>query len=445
VLPIKVILDDVPRSGVGASDFSYRIPWDSRDSSGTIVSNGIYRMMIRASDNTGVVDTVFTSFPIDIMRFMDLSATGITATASEANISYDINAAGFVSLIFCSTGTRFIQATTSGSLTLTSGASTYSYQYEAGDNLPADADGTVNQARLLRVMKFYRESGEHTESWDGTDQSGTALPRGIYTFAISAKDDYGNIALDSSGNDGPIAGSITIDADSPSSGTGGGTGGSTGGGGSSSDTVDPVISAVSPSNGSTVTGGLTSISAILTDSGSGIDGRSSVIVVRNSSGTRLSGTGVYNSTTGVLTFTLTTGLGRAGNGNYAVTVQAVDNAGNSTLSSSVFTLDVVDSNIFASGTIPYSYPNPVASAASGMMVAFDTTRAVPVTFQVFNILGELIYEKTFDVGAGSGQTLSWNLLNEGGSRLSGGVYLYRLKASDSMGEQSVMKKFVVAK
>ena len=86
-------MGNVPRAGVGSSNFSYPISWDSRDSSGTIVPNGIYTMMVSASDNNGVRDSFLETFPVDIMRFMNLSATGITATASQATISYDINAA----------------------------------------------------------------------------------------------------------------------------------------------------------------------------------------------------------------------------------------------------------------------------------------------------------------------------------------------------------------
>lgn len=439
-LPIKVIYDNVSFSGVGTSDNHYTIPWDSRDSTGKIVANGIYQMMIRTSDNGGARDTRFMSFPVDIMRFMSLSATGITASAPQATVTYDINAPGWVTILFCTPDTRFVQATGTGSMTLTGGDGvTYTYTYAKGDNLPADANGAPNQARLLRVMKFSREAGAHTENWTGTDQSNVVLARGIYPFAITMRDDYGNVAVTTSGSDGPIAGTIAIDFNSPSSGGGGG------GGGGGGDISPPVIGVITPANNITVTNAVASVSVVITDVGSGINSAASRISVRRNLPApviTLPGTQSYDPATGALTYSLSTPLGRADNGSYAIVITAVDVAGNSIGTLSNFTVTIVDPNVFATGTPIYSYPNPVNDPASGMSFHFETTRALPMTLQVFNILGELIHEESFTTAAGP-QSHPWDLTNRGGERLSSGVYIYRLKGEDSLGKMEIKKKFVV--
>ena len=434
--PINVVLDDVPRSGVGGSSYSFPIQWDSRDSSGTIVPNGIYTMMIRASDNNGVRDTAFLTFPVDILRFLSLSSTGITAASTQATVTYDLNAAATVTLLFGAEGTRFVQAAAPGTLTFSAGGTNYAYAYKTGDNLPADSSGAVQGSRLLRVMTFTREAGARTEAWNGTNQSGQPLARGLYTFAVSARDDYGNLAASAAGNDSPIAGTISIGAASP---TGGGSGGGSGGG-TTTDTTPPVISSVSPANSSVLGAGLSAVSAVLADAGgSGLASGSCAITLRDGSGTPLPGTLVFNSTTSVLTLTLAAPLGPADNGTFTASVLAVDGAGNTSVASSVFTLNTIatDPNLFPAGSTSYIYPNPLRGEGD-LTIHFVLNRDADVTLQIFDILGQSKGERISPFPAGIHDTVLHGHLG-----LAPGVYLLRIEAQDPAGKQEIVKKFVV--
>ncbi len=74
--------------------------------------------------------------------------------------------------------------------TLANGEATYIY------NLPANAASTTIQIRDDQGNIVFTGSGEvaagdHTYVWDGRDSNGTALPDGVYSISVTAKDSFG--------------------------------------------------------------------------------------------------------------------------------------------------------------------------------------------------------------------------------------------------------------
>lgn len=439
VNPVKTLYQNVPRAG----DVTFT--WDCRDSSGVVVPNDMYTMTLTAVDYLGSTRAVSgVSIPVDIMRIIDMNATAITASAPEATINYTLSADSLVTILICKPGTNFTFAVASGSTPFLSGA--YTLTYSTGDTVPVDSLGAISGTNLLRVMTFYRQHDRHSENWDGRDQGGNLVARGIYAYSLQAKDDYGRFAVGSSLNDGPIADTIPVDFTSPSSP------GDPGGGGEEPppgavDASAPTISSVSPANGTTVTSVLSQVTATLADTGgSGVNGTASTIEVRNASGTLLSGTKSYDTGTGILSFTLASPLGLSQNGIYTVAVQAFDSApvaNYSAVSTVTFTLAIRDPNLLSSDYTPYTYPNP-SKGASQVTLSFKTSGSYSVKLQIFNVLGELVREVALPSATGV-QTYVWDLKNDSGDKVSSGVYVYRLLAEDGGNKSELIKRLVVTK
>jgi flagellar basal-body rod modification protein FlgD len=51
---------------------------------------------------------------------------------------------------------------------------------------------------IVRSMTIDRSAGEHSLSWDGTDNDGSSLPDGIYTFTVGAADADGKVVASTS-------------------------------------------------------------------------------------------------------------------------------------------------------------------------------------------------------------------------------------------------------
>jgi flagellar hook assembly protein FlgD len=430
---VKTLMENVPRSAA-LNGYQLQSVWDSRYSTGAVVPNGIYWMYLKATDAFGSVrDTSLMSIPVDVLRITDLLTSGISAGQSNAQITYTINGDMLMTILICKTGTTFTNASADGSLTFLSGA--FTYNYKTHDPLPLNSGGAVDGSQILRVMKFYRENGAHTETWNGTDQNGSGQTRGIYAMAISGRDDFSNFAVKGSGDDGPIADTLTLDQTAPSVAGGGG-------GGSLNDFTAPTVTSLTPADGTTVSSVLTGVSAVMVDEtgGSGVSGSASSLVVRSSMGVLIQGTTSFTS--GVYRLTFTNPLTRADNGVYTMTAIAVDAASNASVpSTGTFTLDVEDPNVFAQDVPIFAYPNP-AKNASSVTISANVNRDSTIKLQIFNLLGELVYETQVAALAGA-QNLSWDLRNSGGSPISSGLYIYRLVGESTGATQTIVKRLVV--
>jgi len=426
--------------------------WDCRDSSGNVVSNGIYWILIEAfskysppSDpdnpqwfNFGGVqeyelrDTWLESIPVDILRIKNLSVVGIDENTSLATISYDINGDAIVKIIICESGTQFKLATSSGTLTYLNG--NYTYDYTSGDCLPLNpVTGTVDGNRIIKYFKFYRKAGSQSESWSGKNEAGQSVSNGLYVMAISAIDGYGNHALDADGNDQPIHTTIPVDRTQSET---------------ASETDPPTLSIGSPSSGASITS-LTSLTFTLSDT-SGIDTANTTVSVTGPGGyVYSSSTGNVTQTTTVtsssVTYTLTNFTPTPSTGTYTVTIYAVDSIGNATTYNTwTFTIvsggsAQVEENFKASVK---AYPQPANTGS----ITFDWDETIfsgsgGYKIKIYSIYGELVKEIT-----GTNPTVSsvsWNLRNDGNQKIAPGIYIYKMKVWDSSKSYEEVKKAVI--
>lgn len=89
--------------------------------------------------------------------------------------------------------------------------------------------------------------------------------------------------------------------------------------------------------------------------------------------------------------------------------------------------------------------NP-ASSSTTFIISHDRSGCqLDVTVEVFDLSGRMLWSHSESgVSAGSTYTVTWNLTGNSGSRLSTGVYLYRVKlGSDNAMRTSKAKKLIV--
>ncbi|MFQ5499251.1 MAG: T9SS type A sorting domain-containing protein [Candidatus Zixiibacteriota bacterium] len=86
-----------------------------------------------------------------------------------------------------------------------------------------------------------------------------------------------------------------------------------------------------------------------------------------------------------------------------------------------------------------NYPNPFNE---GTTIAFELKYSLPVTLELFNILGQHI--RTLASGkilSAGGNSIEWDGRNQKGNAVASGVYFYRLTA----GNQTATKKMLLLK
>ncbi|MEW6556199.1 MAG: T9SS type A sorting domain-containing protein [Elusimicrobiota bacterium] len=215
--PIRTIIHKTPRSQqMGDSSWWNTDEWDCRDDNGNIVDNDVYIVVIDAYDKhwvvfdptdtdppvsdpsdpmprTGRRGTRWLSIPVDILRIMKLQANTITNYENQEDaFSYRLTGAANVTIKVYQGGATFTGIDTNPN------SDTY------GEAIPSAG------AKLYKTIKYYRAAGNYEEGWNGYDENGVPLANGIYTYSISAVNDYKRIATDAYGNDHPIWGNITI-------------------------------------------------------------------------------------------------------------------------------------------------------------------------------------------------------------------------------------------
>lgn len=424
ISPIKVIASTSTRrarsgelggGSIRASTSDDR--WDSRTSSGIIVGNGIYYLLIQARLDPGqfaygegeLREGAVITIPVDIIRILDLRTTGITLSKPTSNISYFLTGDALVRLVVANPGSRF---------TIDSN----------GDIQPINNAGVIDTSLIVSSKTFQREAGSNTETWDGTSSSGTLVSAGVYPVGISARDEYGNRALDNSGTDQPIFATVTLER----------TAGSTGGGGTS-DTTAPSLRSISPSNGSTVNTRVSTVTIVLQDTGgSSVNVAGTNVTMRDPNGANVT---FNRSNSGTDTITLTFSTPLSTNGTYTVSITAVDTTGNSASITSTFNVDVrLEEGSFKDSFV--MFPNPAKNVTSAS-IRYDLNVDATVKMDIFNAVGERVYSETFTDTQNTGITHTWNLRNSSGEKVGSGVYLIRLKASGASSNVEAIKKLVV--
>ncbi len=443
-------VESTARSGEMADgSWSETDVWDCTDSSGNLVGNGIYYIMIEVFDAFdppaeyeigfstnyyvgGIYkkrDAIVVTIPVDILRVKDLTATGITQTNTASLISYSINASADVKVLVLNSGANFQIADSAGSITYGSGSS---YNYKPGDLIPAST-GTFASADMVQVITYYRGAGVNTETWDGIGPTGLAVANGIYPIGICARDASGNTAVSTDGNDHPFFAYITVDRRTSATAVEGDV---------------PVLVSVSPS--STTIGSCALITVVLEDA-SGVNAAATTISV--TSGTTVYSHANANATQSPITgtgatFTLTFSTVITGAGTYTITVVAEDNNGNQHTYTSKFSIVAGAGAGDNFKAIVKAYPQPAGKSpypAGSITMRYDESGAifagdnVNLTLEVYTIFGEKV--KTHAATSTTG-TFPWNYSSLG---LAPGVYIYRIKAVGNGKTCEAVKKMVIYK
>lgn len=447
---MRVVVSTVPRIGgdsnatLGPAGWDMNPNqelWDGRDSSGNIVPKDIYRYTMDAIEFWGAPGSGFNPnttdrthieglLAFDVLRLLNIGSTGITQVTNIAQIKYTLtgtnSAAGgaTVKIIICKPGTSFTMASGAGTMSYLNGVATYTYV--AGDPVPSLATG------IKKIFTFARTAGSQTETWNGLDETGTAVPNDNYVFAISALDDSGNHATDTFGNNSVIIGNITIDRTSAQVAT---------------DSVPPTVTSVAVANtqvqltgGSVITQPFGGITIVLADTGgSGVDLVNTAMILTGPT------TGAITTTAandGVSTIALTFAQ-QSQNGTYTLRIRARDKAGNGANDVvCTFTLSITQSgqqSVLDESVLVY--PNP-AKNVSSMNFAYNTAGPTNMKLQIYTMLGELIFEDRWTTTSAGAQVRSWNITNQSQTKLATGVYLYRL-FNEGSSTQTKLKKLVI--
>ncbi|MDO8735065.1 MAG: T9SS type A sorting domain-containing protein [Elusimicrobiota bacterium] len=437
--PLKTIIDYTNLTSAARSfqmiDNSYTNEdvWDCRDSSGNVVPNGLYYVLFRAYTHNPFTGTPrfvgqwWGTIPVDILRITDTATQGISGTGGTASINYTINGDANMYILICSSGTSFTRATAEGDLTF---LSNNTYHYYPGFPLPLNnAKTAVDSSKLQKVLVFYRKYGTYSEAWNGLDQNGGTMPNGIYAISFAGRDGYGNNALDAQGDDGPIETTITIDKTQAET---------------AQDSTPPTVSnwyvnGNAVAAGATLDQPITSVSADISDEtgGSGVNITVSAVTVTGPGGS-ITGT-LTNDSIDTITFTPT--ASQTTNGSYTITVTAVDTTGNSQVYTRSFTLNVTAAG--AASTFESSvkaYPNPAKGVPAN--ISYNINAPSTLTLEIFNLLGDLVYTKEWTKLSAGAYAEPWNLVNDSGSKIGSGVFLYRIKANDGASTYSVTKKLI---
>ncbi|MEK7384148.1 MAG: T9SS type A sorting domain-containing protein [Elusimicrobiota bacterium] len=417
-VPTATVIDGVPRSGELA-DGSWKNTeiWNGRNSSGTTVGNGIYDAFFSAYLPNGTTQYAYThEIPVNIIRFTALTTSGINATIATANINYSLTANASVRVVIAKPGRLF---------TIDSN----------GDVQALDASGTAidtSTSSVIQVLTPTVSAGSNIATWNGLDSLGIAVSSGLYAVGLSAKDFSGNKALDLSGNNGPIQGSIAVDRIPAQSSTGG---------------TAPVVTAISVGGtnaaltGGSAVGAFSSIGITL----SATAGLLTTVTLTGPNGAITGGvvTGLPGT---AVTFTLSQ---QTSTGSYSITISPYDQSGTVpgtvqttqfNLTSSGGTSTTLSNAAFAASLKPF--PNPVRTGSA--TIQFVLAVASTVEIDIHTLTGQRVLHRSDSYASGT-QAFSWGLVNDMGGSVASGVYIARVKATNSLGTVTATKKIMVVK
>ncbi|MDD5131342.1 MAG: FlgD immunoglobulin-like domain containing protein [bacterium] len=407
---VKRFTYSAPRNSEGQDrNFREYQTWDGTDENIKLVPTGIYRFAIDAYfDHTGAADRDTAegrgwTFALD-KRIVDITTTGISASNALASIKYTLSETANVKIKICKSSTTFSTDSTTG------------------EAIPSPA------ANLVKTFTFYQQSsGEQEITWDGNDEGGVAMGKGVYFVVITATDAEGNRFFNTSGTDNLFRTSVSIDKTAIQIAT---------------DSTAPTVSSVTPANGAILTSSFTEVSAVLADNtgGSGVDLANSTITMTDPGGSIVTGT---QSNNGSDTITLTVAA-QTINGTYTLRITPRDLVGN-VASQATYTFSLNTSG--EEGDFKESvfiYPNPVKGRSATF--AYSLAGAATVTIDVYTILGEKIWSKVIYDNSSGDKRVSWRIINNDGEVLADDLYLYKITAEYSNGNtRTATKKLIISK
>jgi hypothetical protein len=415
--PTKIVVDHIPRSGEMA-DFSWKNTemWDCRDTTGSIVSNGIYYGHFLVTDDLLTPTTRYVgivTIPVDIIRFTAFSTEGISPTVSLGLIKYTITGAATVRIVIAKPGWR---------MAFDSNGDVWPY-----DLARSTIDTSTNS--VVQVLTYNKSPGSYSEGWNGTDMSGVAVSSGLYSVGMSARDAFDNQALNlQSNHDGPVFGTLSVERAASQTGI---------------DTTPPTVTgvtvggqAISLSGGTSVNAGFTQVAFTLNKPG-GTGSNASIITLTNPAGTAVGGGTVATSSNVV---TLSTAVPQNSTGTYTVTIIAKDTLGNASslntytfVSSTDTTLPTVASIQVNGTTISLTTPNTFLPGVTSVVVNLSKPSGTGVfksTVTLTDPLGVLVSSLSFTI---SSNTLTFTPT---AAQTSTGTYTITIYARDTNGNAS---------
>jgi hypothetical protein len=252
------------------------------------------------------------------------------------------------------------------------------------------------------------------------------MPSGVYALGISAKDAYGNHAIDATGNDGPIFTTVTLERAS----------GSNKGTTTVADTTPPTILTMSPANGSTVTNAVSTVTVQFTDPDSAINIAGTGFSMRDPNNAVITGT-ISNNGTDTILVTFNPVLQT--NGTYTMTIAPIDTNGNTASYTRTFNINIGLNNTSFESSIVL-YPNPAKN--TNATISYTLGTAAIVNVDIFNIMGERVFSTSFNDPQGV-NLHTWNLMNDSGMKVGSGLYLVRLQAAGGGQNVKSVRKLVV--
>ncbi len=207
----------------------------------------------------------------------------------------------------------------------------------------------------------------------------------------------------------------------------------------SGDIKPPNVISVTPANNSVVTEPISQIIIQLEDD-SGISLSSSSVVIYGPKNEIIKeGNLSLSGNTLIFAFPQITN-----DGQYRIEVVASDTKGNKQTYTFYFNLQTQDPQKVFTSSLKL-YPNP--SNIGKTTIRYSLLNNSEVKIKIYNILGELIWEKTFEDTAGNDKNLEWLCENNDGVPVGSGVYVITIKVKDKVlnREFTTTKKQVVIK
>lgn len=206
----------------------------------------------------------------------------------------------------------------------------------------------------------------------------------------------------------------------------------------SGDITPPSVVSILPANNSVLTEPISQIAVQLEDP-SGISLSSSSVLIYGPNNQIIQGNLSLSGNTLIFAFPQITT-----DGQYSIEVTAADTKGNKQTYLYYFTLQTQDPQKVFNSSLKL-YPNP--SSIGKTTIRYSLLNNSEIKVKIYNILGELIWEKSFEEQAGNDKILEWLCENNDKTPVGSGVYIVTIKVKDKVlnREFTATKKQVVIK
>ncbi|MCX7956758.1 MAG: right-handed parallel beta-helix repeat-containing protein [Endomicrobia bacterium] len=206
----------------------------------------------------------------------------------------------------------------------------------------------------------------------------------------------------------------------------------------SGDIQPPQVVSVSPANNTLLTIPINQISVELADA-SGILESSTTIILYDPQNKVVSGQKTLNGNNLLYSFPILNL-----DGQYRIHLTACDIHGNIATYIFYFEIQTRDpQKVFTTNLL--SYPNP--SNVGNVFLKYSLLNDAKITIKIFNILGELVWETSYDDQEGENRAFQWFCENKDKQKVESGVYMIKIIVEDKKTGKKfdVVKKQVVIK